>query len=286
MGLRVCRRGCGWLLACALVAASAHPAAGQAPSGPTFDVRLPDASLIAFALWGSAIAIGMQSERWEGSSPCKRPALASGVCDPQAILRLDRKAMPPYWGGASLTSDVLLLSLMATPIGYAGIRAAADDRVDEPGETFGASTAVAMQAYGATLLATNIMKVLFRRPRPFTYDDAFSQEERFDGDARLGHPSGHTSLAFTAAAALSVMLLNELDDDVAVGLGIAGGYLAASTVGYMRMAAHKHFLTDVVMGAALGAGMGYLVTATQVASSSPSGSSGSTGLRVSFGGAF
>lgn len=69
-------------------------------------------------------------------------------------------------------------------------------------------------------------------------------------------PSGHTATAFVGAH----ILMKEYYD-VSPLIGVAG-YTAATGVGVMRMINHKHWISDVVMGAGVGilsAEVGYLM---------------------------
>ncbi|UIR55487.1 phosphatase PAP2 family protein [Sphingobacterium sp. SRCM116780] len=59
-------------------------------------------------------------------------------------------------------------------------------------------------------------------------------------------PSGHTAVAFTGAE----MLWQEYKDQ-SIWYGIAGYTIAAGT-GYLRMYNHKHWFSDVAMGAGIG----------------------------------
>ncbi len=69
---------------------------------------------------------------------------------------------------------------------------------------------------------------------------------RPDGSGYDAFPSGHTATAFTCAE----FLFQEYKD-VSVWYGIAGYTVAAGT-GFLRMYNNRHWLTDVVAGAAFG----------------------------------
>lgn len=262
-------------------------ARAQAPAGPTFDVDIADTALLGLGFWAVGLGVGAQDHRFTGTAACRRDVGPEQLCNPDRIFVLDRPTYGHRWRGAAPASDVLLLGMLASPVGYAGIRVAADGRVEQPAETFGRSAAVSVQALGAVLLATNVLKLVVRRPRPLTYDPEFRLEKRLEGDARLSFPSGHTSMAFGAATVLSVMIAEETTDPGVRAAGIGAAFGAATLVGYLRIAARRHFLTDVLAGAALGAGLAYLVAGTQLAEDDgAAGEDGASGFRFAVGGTF
>jgi len=280
----------GALVAAALgLGAPPSVARGQAPRGPTFDVDVADTMLIGVGLWATGFGIGRQAHRFAETPACRTaPEAETGLCDRSRIFALDRPTFTHTWRGADAASDVLLVGMVFSPFAYTGARVATDDRVDEVDRTFGRSASVAFQALGAVALATNVLKMVVRRPRPLTYDAHFSREERFDGDARLSFPSGHTSMAFGAATVIAVMAHEELSNPDLRVAAIAGSFGAATAVGYLRIAARKHFLTDVLAGAALGSGVAWLVAGTQLADDAGSGDPGgaTAGWRFTWGGTF
>lgn len=85
--------------------------------------------------------------------------------------------------------------------------------------------------YAVNLGSNTAAKYIFGRCRPDDCSD------------RLSHWSGHTSTAFASAGAICLQSSREL---------CAAALLAAGSVGYFRMAANKHWLTDVTVGAGLG----------------------------------
>ena len=96
--------------------------------------------------------------------------------------------------------------------------------------------------------ATEIFKSIFNRPRPA---DKYPEEVFVNSPAKgKSLPSGHTSQAFALATTLTLQYRKWY---VAVP-----AYLWASSVGYSRMYLGKHYPSDVLAGAALGAGVSYL----------------------------
>lgn len=78
-----------------------------------------------------------------------------------------------------------------------------------------------------------------------------TQRERPDGSNSHSFPSGHTASAFATASVLNRHL------GWKVGLP---AYSYATFVGISRMAANKHHMSDVIMGAAVGIAAGRAVT--------------------------
>ncbi len=94
---------------------------------------------------------------------------------------------------------------------------------------------------------TIVMKKAINRPRPFvTYPDI----QRLTDGGSPSFPSGHTSIAFAAATSLSL--------EYPKWYVIAPSYLWAGTVGYSRMHLGVQYPSDVLAGAAVGAGTSFL----------------------------
>jgi membrane-associated phospholipid phosphatase len=95
---------------------------------------------------------------------------------------------------------------------------------------------------------TQAMKYSINRPRPITLNDPTLIA--YEGETDLSFPSGHTSLAFSAATALCLKYPK--------WYVIVPSSLWACSVGYSRMNLGVHYPSDVVAGAIVGAGSAYL----------------------------
>ncbi len=177
------------------------------------------------------------------------------LCDATGMNALDRWAIGKTWAPALVLSDIGVLGMMALPFSYSGIRVAVED---EPSQAMAAESLIAAESLAITALLTSVLKTSVRRPRPLTYDPAFGKDERFKGDARLSFPSGHSALSFASASTFAVFALAR-SDSLATHLGVGGAFLGAGAVAYLRIAAGKHFPTDVLSGAALGTIVGLIV---------------------------
>jgi membrane-associated phospholipid phosphatase len=101
---------------------------------------------------------------------------------------------------------------------------------------------------------TLVLKDILGRSRPFVTNSTNPRDFKFgkgfgDGD-RQSFPSGHTTAAFAAAAALT----SETHRVFPNYTWVAGGlmYGAASLVGLARMYHNKHWASDVLLGAGIG----------------------------------
>ncbi|MCR5732465.1 MAG: phosphatase PAP2 family protein [Sphaerochaetaceae bacterium] len=112
--------------------------------------------------------------------------------------------------------------------------------------------------YSETMLYTTLtcdtLKHLTSRNRPYMY---FENKGRTDADRRYSFPSLHTAWAFAGATFTSYTYMKyNPDSKYNKQVAIATFSMAAIT-GALRIAAGKHFLTDVLSGAAIGALWGY-----------------------------
>ncbi|GAC1614299.1 MAG: phosphatase PAP2 family protein [Candidatus Dormibacteraceae bacterium] len=109
------------------------------------------------------------------------------------------------------------------------------------GRRAGAATTVA--ALGATYVAQNVLKPIFRRNRPFVDRTANVVGVRHPDHS---FPSGHTAASFAAATALTIFYPR----------ASPMLYLTAGAVGLSRIHLGHHFLSDVVGGAVVGTVIG------------------------------
>ena len=114
----------------------------------------------------------------------------------------------------------------------------------------GEDVLVVLEAVAVTGVATNVLKYATARRRA----DAWAAGTRTRADDDNAFVSGHASVAFAAAAAFGSVAL--LRDYPGWPLVYAAGLAGAAAVGYFRIAADRHWLTDVAGGAALGTAVG------------------------------
>lgn len=115
----------------------------------------------------------------------------------------------------------------STAIGYLGLGFIPDIRTRSD---FRQRLMAGVTAYAIMAIAVNTMKYTFKHPRP-------------GSGARNSFPSGHSATAFTGAELMRIEYGN--------WIGLAG-YSIAVTVGALRIYNDKHWITDVLGGAAIG----------------------------------
>ena len=175
-------------------------------------------------------------------------------CDPAALPWFDRGAVANHDLGAARASDWLQYG----SIGAAPLLAALTD----PGSPRDSAEAavIAIEAMSVAGSTTQLLKSAIRRPRPHSW--GASAMPPF---AYTSFPSGHATAAFSAAASLTtIYLLRHPHSRVTPWIGASGLAIAATTA-YLRVAAGRHFPSDVVAGALVGtvAGAGIPLLHTQ-----------------------
>ena len=109
------------------------------------------------------------------------------------------------------------------------------------------------QSVISTFLITDLIKIIAGRQRPYAYYKTLSSKGVDDNYSFL---SGHSSMAFAMATTGSVLLGEKYPQLRALIYPLF--FLTAAATGYFRLAGDYHYFTDVLAGAFLGAGIGYL----------------------------
>lgn len=161
---------------------------------------------------------------------------------------------------AASVSDALLV---ATMLSTAAVDALAIPLAQDDSQRAWQATTAHVLALGLTDMMGEVVKAAVGRARPF------ERECRRDptlpactnGDSFHSFYSLHTGMAFTSAGFSCAMHLSRSAyGDVAADAASCGVSLAlAMTTGLLRIAADRHYLSDVIVGAVLGFLVGYLV---------------------------
>ena len=160
----------------------------------------------------------------------------------------DRLAMFGYSRGFDVASDVFMYAAVALPLVLAlGV---SQDQAFAGGVIY-------FEVMSRAFFAKNTLKFLVPRVRPWVYlaPTTGTAPEVFEGNDSF--PSGHTTLAFAAAAFGVTVAALELPSGSPwfVPFAATEVSLAAVTAAF-RVTSGMHFLTDVIVGAAMGTAIG------------------------------
>lgn len=180
----------------------------------------------------------------------KNPVFSGFIYDPETITGIDSVFMNSYSKTLDLTGDVLQIATMLTPA-IVMFSAPKSDMF-----TIGVMYAESvLWAYGAKEFG----KTIANRVRPYMYYSGYPTSGVEDGDWHKSFPSGHSTLAFNAAAFTSYTFSTYFPDSKLKVPVIVGSYALATATAYMRMRSGNHFFTDVLTGAIIGTNTGLLV---------------------------
>jgi membrane-associated phospholipid phosphatase len=171
--------------------------------------------------------------------------------DRNTIHPFDRATVNNHEAWANDISNVGVFSLMASPLVLFTSKSVQKDW----------TTIAVMYAevlgLGTTL--PNLTKNTVQRIRPFVYNPDVDLAHKMEIDAQRSFFSGHTCAAFLSAIFVSTVYSTYYPNSKWKPIIWTCSLLAASTVGYMRYQSGNHFPTDILVGAAVGSGIGYLV---------------------------
>jgi len=179
------------------------------------------------------------------------------ACDPSGINALDRRVVDYHNRGARVASDVLVVALPAQAILLSLID------LKEWGLSEVASDVLLItQAMAVSGAIGEIVKRSVSRPRPYMHrddpDDPLRQHNAHDFRSFY---SSHTSTVFSATIAMAAIFSRRHPGSplkwLFWGVAVAGG----TTIAALRVAAGKHFFSDVMVGAAAGTTTGLIIPA-------------------------
>ena len=239
--------------------ASPDPPVPSASPAHPFRVRLAvDLPVIAAT---AAIGLGTElvgtEQTWAGC----------GACDPARINALDRGVPGNHNPAAKTYSDIGLYTAIGLPfaldLGDSLIQRARDGSAQRSRHmrNWGRDVVILLETFAVNYATTNVVKFAVRRPRPYSYDPDSDVADPTANDARLSFFSGHASTTFAMAAAYASLFQARHPRSRWIAPVWVIGMSLASTTAIARVAAGKHFWTDVIVGAAVGSAVGVAVPA-------------------------
>lgn len=187
--------------------------------------------------------------------------LAAESCRWCAVDGLDASARNALkWSDTSLADGLSNASAYAAvPLLTAGLLAGAETYDGAFKKDFLVDTLILWETVELAGLVNQPVRFAVGRERPFVHALPLSLK-RADGNPwenNTSFYSGHTSFVFSIATAAGT--LAELRGYRLAPLVWAVGMPLAAATGYLRIAADKHYLTDVLTAAVMGSGIGFAV---------------------------
>jgi len=167
------------------------------------------------------------------------------------INAFDRGAVDNYNQWSGTVSDVAVYSCMASPL------------LLLPSKKIRKDIFIVGAMYGETLwysfFLPAIAKGSIQRVRPFVYNPLAPLDKKQEIDAQRSFFSSHTAMAFSSAIFFSSVYSTYFPKSKLKPYIWGSSILIASGVGFMRYNSGNHFPTDILVGAAIGGSIGYLI---------------------------
>jgi membrane-associated phospholipid phosphatase len=253
---------------CVLAVASLLAASPVPPAAAPAAERAPTLHELRFDWTRDGVITGVGAVLWIGSESVLKEELAPETCrwcdrnpdGTDALNGLDR------WGrGLAGTTEVQrnradtasdVVDFVLLPAGVLGWQYALTRGNGAPRSFFLQDAGIIIEAAVLSSVANQTVKFIAGRERPFVHVLPEDQKPLTEHpvDNNLSFYSGHTNLAF--ALVVSAGTVAELRGYQHRTWIWAVGLPVATSVGLLRMAADKHYLTDVATGALLGSAFG------------------------------
>lgn len=177
--------------------------------------------------------------------------LAEIVAKQENINFMDRWVAGNYSEDASKLSDIPFGVSFAVPFALL-----LDDGANEhAGQLFG----IYIESLATTAALFTMTAGLVNRNRPYVYNDELDLNDRLSAKGQRSFYSGHVAAAATATF-FTAKVYSDFNPEAEGKVWIwTGAAVVPGLVGYLRMEAGQHFLTDVLLGYGLGAVTGYFV---------------------------
>jgi hypothetical protein len=173
-----------------------------------------------------------------------------------------RLSDPSARRAARTTSDMLAAALVSYPIVVeAGLNVAWAKSSSRVGFEMGL---MQLEVLGVTAALVGVSKVAFSRERPYGRlcgsELSATSEDCVVGDRYLSYFSGHAAFTF-ASASLTCFQHTRWDlwGNTPAWVPCATSYTLAATTALLRVAADRHYITDIATGAVVGTAVGLVV---------------------------
>ncbi len=173
-----------------------------------------------------------------------------GRLDTRDINGFDRIATRNWKPRVATTSDILGFTSLILPAAFL-----LDKKVDR---NFPVATTY-FETFVITAGITTLAKALTNRKRPFVYNPEAPAIKKLSDDATASFFSGHTSLTAAACFYSAKVYTDHHPNSRFKPYAWTLAATIPAAVAFLRVRAGKHFPTDVMLGYAVGASVGFIV---------------------------
>jgi len=160
------------------------------------------------------------------------------------------------WSNPLAANTLSNVMQFAIPVGVMGYGLLQGYLLDDPASGW-ADVLLITQATSLAMLTNVIVKYTTGRARPYVWQGNSDLYPASVSDANVSFFGGHTTFVFAVVVSGSTLFFMQGMPGAPWVLGV--GLAAAAFTGYLRMAANKHYLSDVLVGAGVGSLVGWAV---------------------------
>jgi membrane-associated phospholipid phosphatase len=201
----------------------------------------------------------------------------TNALDRNDLWTMDQWAAGNYSPAAALMSDVVMAPLIGLPMAATALEALRGRQSWGSAISDGVIYAEAMAISSSLVLLVRSTQV---HPRPYVYNRDAPASERLKFEASGSFYSGHSNAAFLSAVYFSYTFSLRNPESPYRGAVWAGSLGAAALVAGLRVAAGKHYQTDVLVGAAAGSFFGWVFPYLHKKRPGGSGDAGGFGISM------
>lgn len=205
-----------------------------------------------------AVTIGLSAVVWWVPSLYPQGFTDAKGCECRlaSLNGLDRALASRYSAGFSIAGEVLITSLYISAVVLDLLDVV---NADQPFTGFLVDIAVMAEALMLNGAINQIAKLALPRARPLLYERELTDPLQLEPDSYTSFYSAHTSSAFSLALAYAQTFAYRHPESPYRFLVYLAAVAAGSIIGGTRIAAGKHFPSDVLVGAAAGTAFGLLI---------------------------
>lgn len=167
------------------------------------------------------------------------------------IWKVDRFATNNWNKKIALASDITMFTSMLLPVVLLANKPARSEA--------GKITIIYTETLLINAAVTNLTKELVKRKRPYNYNPNAPLSKKQERDATSSFFSGHTSFTASSSFFLAKVYADTNPNSKWKPLVWTGAATLPLTTAILRVAAGKHFPTDVLVGYVIGAATGILI---------------------------